>query len=173
MGDAQFHHKIVALDPQFYSVPEFDLPNATYEIASHEVRNATDVARFIQDATIVIAPVLVLGAEALSERNAPQLQFISWVASGTDTLDLEACKRRGIKVSNGAQANTQAVSEHAIGFYFAVRRRVMQSHLLVRSRGGWNSMRDTVNLMRGNDGLLPLSCSQEVLGIVGYGSIGE
>jgi lactate dehydrogenase-like 2-hydroxyacid dehydrogenase len=50
------------------------------------------------------------------------------MAIGTDMIDLDACKAHGVTVSNVPAASNEAVAEHAIALYFAVRRNVVQMH---------------------------------------------
>lgn len=40
-------------------------------------------------------------------------------------VDLEACKERGVKVCNVPAASNEAVAEHTIALYFALRRCVV------------------------------------------------
>ena len=50
-------------------------------------------------------------------------------AIGYDMVDVEACKRFGVEVRNVKGASCESVSEHVLGFYFGLRRRVV---------GRWN-----------------------------------
>lgn len=79
----------------------------------------------VKPATILIVTTIKLDAETLSEECTPNLKLVAVMATGTDPVDLEACKKRGISVCNCPAANLDAVSEHAISLYFAGRRRTV------------------------------------------------
>ncbi len=73
--------------------------------------------------------------------------------------------------------NIQAVSEHALAFYFAARRKIaeLDAALKVGGAGGDGEWVENGTLTtRWDDvGGAPLSCGQEVVGIVGYGRLGR
>jgi lactate dehydrogenase-like 2-hydroxyacid dehydrogenase len=59
------------------------------------------------------------------------------MAAGYDVIDLEACRKRGIRVCNIPSASAEAVAEHAITLYLSVKRRVVELHALTsRVRSG-------------------------------------
>ncbi len=57
-----------------------------------------DVLERLRAATIAITNKVVLRAETL--RQLPQLKMIAVAATGTDIIDLDYCRERGIAVSN-------------------------------------------------------------------------
>jgi lactate dehydrogenase-like 2-hydroxyacid dehydrogenase len=167
------NHTIVVLESELVGLPqELDLPKSTYRIVSYPRTAPEDIAVRINDATIVVAVTLKLDAHVLSEEVSPKLQLIDYVASGTDGVDKQACKKRDILVCNASGASAAAVSEHAIGLYFALRRRILPTHEAVQA-GNWTERSVLNGMMRDRAGELPLSCKKEVLGIVGQGVIGK
>jgi glycerate dehydrogenase len=167
------HHNIVILEAVFCPVPEFNLPNGlTYSRTSYPRSLVTEVAERIKDATILITTTVALPAEVLSEAVCPNLQFIAVMAVGTDTIDLEACKRRGIRVSNSANVNAASVSEHAIALYFAARRKLIQTHVAIRANK-WLEEKTLIRMLEDKSETMPLTCEEEVMGLIGYGFIGE
>ena len=98
--------------------------------------------------------------------------MIAVMASGTDNVDLKACKARGITVCNSTQVNIAAVSEHAIAMYFAARRKMVALHQATR-RNEWVERGTLMGLLKDTEGKAPLTCGEETMGIVGYGTIGE
>lgn len=165
------HHHIVLLQTQFYPVPDFELP-APYTKTVYEEVAPSELHACIRDATILVTDTTRLDAVALSPEMTPYLKFILSVASGTDSIDLDACRRRGIVVSNCKGANIEAVSEHAVGLYFAARRRVLEMHYLTRA-GEWPRRGTLMFQMLYKDGGAPLTCQEEVAGIIGYGAVGK
>lgn len=98
--------------------------------------------------------------------------MVSVIASGTDTVDLAACRARGIVVGNTPHCNVVTVTEHVFALYFATRRSIMLTHNLTRA-GDWAAKGSQQSTMNGPDGKAPRTCRDEVLGIVGYGAIGR
>ncbi len=78
---------------------------------------------------------------------------------GVDMVDLEACRRLGILVTNTPGYSAPAVAEHAIALALAVAKRVVTNDRLVRE-GGW--AKDAVGQLYG-----------KTLGVVGAGPIGK
>lgn len=75
-------------------------------------------------------------------------------------------------MSNSPGVNIEAVSEHAIGLYFAARRKVLQMHNQTR-RGAWVHKTTLMFDMLNPDGTAPLTCQEEVAGVIGYGVVGK
>lgn len=167
------HHVIVLLEKFFPSTPVFDLPAPqTYELREYARTQPDQLAERIRDADIIIRTVVPIRAEALTEAASPNLQMIAVVGSGTDSVDLDACRTRGIVVANTPHCNTSAVAEHAIGMYFAVRRSIPRSHRLTQA-GEWAKRGILLNVLYGTDGRAPRTCRDEIVGILGYGGVGE
>lgn len=167
------HHHIVLLQTQYYPVPDFNLPAPyTWTTAVYEEVSPSELHAAIHDATILVLDTTRLDAVALSPEVTPYLRFINCVASGTDSIDLDACRKRGIVVSNCSGANIEAVSEHAVGLYFAARRRMLEMHRLTRN-GEWPRRGMLMFQMLDREGGAPLTCREEVAGIIGYGGIGK
>jgi len=93
------------------------------------------------------------------ERMPDTLKVISRYGAGVDRVDLAACKRRGIVVTNTPGANATAVCELAFGLMLAAARNIPALHAAVE-KGEWPR----------NDGM---ELSGKTLGIVGLGAIGK
>lgn len=170
----EMHHNIVALERMHQPLPEFNFASpTTFTLTSYERTDPSELHERIHDATIIVVTVVEIDAAALSPAVTPNLQLVAVMATGTDCVDLEACKARGLRVVNCPNANVDTVSEHAISLYFAARRRVVQMHAATMAEPSeWKAKKTLTRLMRFGDGKPPLSCQDEVLGILGYGSLG-
>jgi glyoxylate reductase len=93
-----------------------------------------------------------------------QLRVVANFAVGFDNVDVDACSRRGVVVSNTPDVLTQATAELTIALLLALVRRVTEGDRLIRSRERW-IWAPNMMLGRGLGGL--------VLGLVGYGRIGQ
>ncbi len=170
---SETHLIIVAFETFLVPAPEFDLPAPyTCEVRQHGRTRADQVAERIRDADVVTLSVLALGADVLDAAVSPRLRMVAVIASGTDRVDLAACRARGIAVSNTPHCNARAVAEHAVALYFDARRSVTLSHSLIRA-GQWVRRSTLIDVLNGPDGRPPRTCRDETLGIIGYGGVGK
>jgi len=158
-------HHIVVLEAIHCKMPEFDFPHT---IDSHLRTSPSQVAERIKDATIVIACVVPVTPKDMDQ--APYLGCLGVMAVGISWVDKEDCARRGVTVTNCAGGNVEAVSQHFLGLYFAARKKVVQIHNAVTGTQEWVS---TGTLTKKWSGGPPMECKQEVLGIMGYGTLGK
>jgi len=68
----------------------------------------------------------------------PKLEIISCYGVGTDAIDLQAAKDRGIRVTNTPDVLSDAVAELALGLMLALCRRIVDADRFVRN-GEWPS----------------------------------
>ncbi|KAK8044731.1 hypothetical protein PG993_004755 [Apiospora rasikravindrae] len=174
---SETHHNIVSLETFWVPLPSaFRFPAGhTHTLTAYPLTDRGQVAERIRDASIVLLSVLQLDAALLRPEVCPHLRMIAVVASGTDNIDLEACRRRGIHVANTPHANADSVAEHALALYFAVRRSVVLAHSRTQ-RGVWTDPVEGPRLLRtlnGPDGKPPRTSAHEIVGIVGYGAVGK
>jgi glyoxylate reductase len=102
--------------------------------------------------------------DELLDAAGPQLRIVADYAVGIDNVDLEACRRRGVVVSNTPDVLTETTAELTIAIVLALLRRVAEGDRLIRRGERWIW---APNLMLGR-GLHDL-----VLGLVGHGRIGQ
>jgi len=168
------HHNIVALEGLHVPIPEFDFapPNTnTLTVYQNTLRN--EVVERVKDATIIISTTIVLDAAILDPKVTPKLVLVAAMSTGTDHVDLAACKARGIAVTNTPGANIETVSEHALSLFFAVRRKTVLMHNITVNTSEWKQNGSVAKYLRTPDLETPLVCQQEVCGIVGYGQLGK
>jgi lactate dehydrogenase-like 2-hydroxyacid dehydrogenase len=147
-------------------------PSRSISSPSHLTASASPPP--LRTATIVITTTIKLDAETLRPSVTPNLRYIAISATGTDPVDLDACRARNIRVTNCPGANIDAVSEHAIGLYFAARRRTVFLDRVTRAQPSeWKTKGSVNQHMRLPDGMPPMTCKDEVMGVIGYGGIGR
>lgn len=117
------------------------------------------------DADIIIVNKLKITEEIIS--SLPKLKLINIMATGTNNIDIEACKRHGIALTNLQKYGTASVAEHAISLMMLLSRNLI-------------SYRDRVNDLswsKSNSFCLMNYPIQELSGknltIIGKGAIGE
>ena len=102
--------------------------------------------------------------DELLDAAGSQLRIVADYSVGIDNVDLEACRRRGIVVSNTPDVLTETTAELTIAIVLALLRRVAEGDRLIRRGEQWIW---APNLMLGR-GLAGLT-----LGLVGHGRIGK
>lgn len=111
-------------------------PGFAHTLVCHGRTAPADVAEHIADAQVVIVNKVRLDAQALDA--APNLRFIAVAATGTDNIDLAACRTRGIVVSNIRNYAVNTVPEHTFALIFALRRSICAYRDAVRA-GRWQA----------------------------------
>ncbi len=92
---------------------------------------------------------------------APNLKVISKHGSGTDSIDQDAAKKRGIQVLAAVGANAPAVAEHALALLLACAKSII--HLNKRMHfGRWDKAT-----------FKTLELNGKTIGIIGLGAIGQ
>ncbi len=124
-----------------------------------------DVLERLRAATIAITNKVVLRAETL--RQLPQLKMIAVAATGTDIIDLDYCRERGIAVSNVRGYAGHTLPEHVLMLTLALSRRLLDYRADVRG-GGWQRASQFCLL---DHPIRDLHGS--TLGIIGYGTLGR
>jgi glyoxylate reductase len=94
----------------------------------------------------------------------PQLRVVANYAVGVNNVDLEACRRRGVVVSNTPDVLTETTAELTIALILALLRRVAEGDRLIRRGEEW-VWAPNLMLGRGLGGL--------TLGLIGHGRIGQ
>ena len=94
----------------------------------------------------------------------PQLRVVADYAVGIDNIDVEACRRRGVVVSNTPDVLTEATAELTVALMLSLLRRVAEGDRMIRRDERW-IWAANVMLGRGLAGL--------TLGLVGHGRIGQ
>jgi glycerate dehydrogenase len=148
--------------------PDLDITELKALLPELEIFDDTDddqIAERIAGAEIVLGNKVLL-SESLFEI-APEMRLIGLTATGTDNVDLEAAKKRGITVCNIRAYCTQSVAEHVFGCILNLAHSLGTYAADVR-RGAWQEADDFCMLT------YPIQeLSAMTLGIIGYGELGK
>src|SRR5688572_4578299 len=105
-----------------------------------QVRSGPDAAlprdellRFVKDADILITWVSEKVDQELLDAAGPQLRAVCNFAVGLDNIDLAACAKRGITVTNTPNAVTEGTADLAWALILAVARRLLPADRFARS----------------------------------------
>jgi lactate dehydrogenase-like 2-hydroxyacid dehydrogenase len=112
----------------------------------------------------IVADPAVVVDEVLLEAAGPQLRVVANFAVGYDNVDLDACRRRGIAVTNTPDVLTNATAELALALALAAARRMTEAQADLRA-GRWHGWDPGA--------YLGLELTGATFGIVGLGRIGR
>lgn len=160
--------KAVFLDRQ-----SLDLDDLNFEsVASHcqfesypKTPAGQGVIERLQGAQIAIVNKVVLDAPVL--KALPQLKLICVAATGTNNVDLAYCHQHGIVVTNCRGYGTASVVQHTLGLMLALATSQPQYSEAVR-RGDWCRSEQFCLL-----DYPIMELAGKVLGIIGYGELGQ
>lgn len=127
--------RIVFLDratlPDFIELKAFDF---AHEVIAYDQTKPDEVVGRIAQAQIVITNKVPVSAADLAQ--ADGLKLVAVAATGTNIVDIEACRQKGVVVTNIRNYAVNTVPEHTLALIFALRRSLLPYHLSV-ARGRW------------------------------------
>jgi glyoxylate reductase len=121
------------------------------------------IAELAAGVDAIVADPTVPVDDALLDAAGPGLRMVANFAVGTDNIDLEACRARGIPVTNTPDVLTNATAELALALTLAAARGTTAAEALLRG-GGWTGWDPGA--------LLGLELSEATFAVVGLGRIG-
>ncbi|BFZ22416.1 hypothetical protein BsWGS_25455 [Bradybaena similaris] len=113
---------------------------------------------------LIIVPPAPINKETL-DIIGPQLKVVATASVGLDHIDLEECRKRGVKVGYTPDVLNDAVAEITVALTLATARRFEEAFQAVRS-GTWGKQWDNGLWLTGKQ------LAGSVIGIVGLGRIG-
>lgn len=160
--------KAVFLD--FATVSRGDLDVAPLEralpgIELHDVTAKTALAKHVADAQVIITNKVRIDTAVMQA--APRLELVALVATGTDNVDLDAARQRGIAVCNIRGYCTASVVQHVYALVLALTHHLEGYQRLLRE-GAW---RESPQFCLLNYPIRELA--GKTLGIVGFGELGR
>lgn len=126
-------HRIVYLEGESM-IADVRRPDFVHHWDEYPKTLQADVEARLAGATIAIFNKLQLGAD-LIER-LPALQMVAVAATGTNNIDLEACRQRGIVVSNIRGYAVHTVPEHVFSLLLSLSRNLFAYRQSV-AEGRW------------------------------------
>ena len=116
--------RIIFLDretlPDEIILKSFAFPN---DLTVYQRTLPGEVAGRIAEADIVITNKVPVSGQAL--QSAPRVKLIAVAATGTDIIDIEACRKRGIVVSNIRNYAINTVPEQTFALILTLRRSIL------------------------------------------------
>ncbi len=154
--------KIIATSPSFSKNKILQkeiykhFPNAELNTDGKKF-NQSELIEFIKNANGIIVGLDEINEDVLS--HCPNLDVIAKYGVGLNNIDIEACKRRNIKIGWTGGVNKLSVAEMALGFMLMFSRNLFMASNELKS-GIWNKSAG-------------FQLSGKAVGIIGLGHIGK
>lgn len=135
------------------------------EVTAYARTEYAQIAPRIGDAELVLVNKCRIDGAVLAQ--CPNLKWVGIIATGTDNLDLDACRRHGVSVANVPGYSTYSVAQFTFSLLLAVCQCAERENRAVKD-GFWQIG------VPARYGLLPqIELYGKTFGIYGYGSIGR
>lgn len=157
-------HKLVFLD-RGSLLATVRRPAFAHAWTEHAATEPGDVVERLRGASIAITNKVQLSAADIAQ--LPELKMVAIAATGTNNVALEACRARGIIVSNIRNYSLVSVPEHVFTLILALRRN-LRAYMADVDAGKWQRSNRFCLL---DHPIADLAGSR--LGIVGYGALGR
>lgn len=156
--------KIVFLD-RATCVADVRRPIFAHQWEEYPATRPGQVVERLKDATIAITNKVPIRREALER--LPGLKMVAAAATGTNNIDTDCCRERGIVVSNIRNYSVHTVPEHVFMMTLALRRNLIAFRADVQD-GAWQKATQFCLFTHPVRDLYG-----STLGIMGHGSIGK
>lgn len=145
----------------------FERFTGSWDCEFHPVTSREDTLRRIEGKQAAVTNKVVFDAEVLASRQSSALKLIAIAATGTNNVDLEAARARGIAVCNVAGYSTRSVAQQTLGYILEFASCVGRFTQDIRE-GKWEKSPTFTMLTRP-----VVELAGKKLGIIGYGAIGK
>lgn len=154
--------RLVMLDPQQSDRLERLIPYlpSGWQLTAAASRRPEDQIAALDGAAFAITGDVPVTAEMLA---VPGLRAVHKWGVGYDNIDLEAAKAQGVKVLRTTGSNAVTVAESTLGLILAVSRNLVRGHAGIAA-GRWRKSEVAPS---------SLTLSGKVVGIIGFGSVGQ
>tara|TARA_Y200000002_G_C22612741_1_gene634594 strand:+ start:248 stop:1195 length:948 start_codon:yes stop_codon:yes gene_type:complete len=158
--------KIVFLDrATFGNDCKIKKPDFPHTWVEYQLTKKDQVLKRTRDADIIITNKVILKNEYLKKLD--NLKFISIPSTGTNIIDLEFCKKLGIKVSNIRNYANDSVAEHVLGLIIYLTKKIGLVNQDIK-KGKWQKKVTFGAFLR----TIPILKGKKI-GIIGKGSTGK
>lgn len=159
--------KLVILDSYAITSEDlsFDAFGTLAELSVYPRTLPEEIVDHIGDAELVITNKCMITEEILQQ--CPNLKYVGVTATGYNIVDLDACKRHGVAVTNVPAYSTKAVAQQVFAYILFWFNRVERHHQRVMA-GEWQNCQ---NFCFYEPGLRELE--GKTIGLIGFGNIAK
>lgn len=137
-----------------------ELLKEKYEVFVAENEDKAYLKSIIGEYNAVVTRLTQVDKELIEK--GKNLEAIAKHGVGTDNIDVAFAKERGIEIVTTGSANSNSVAEHTVFALGALSKRIPYLNVAVR-KGDWNARDESGSV----------DFSEKVVGIIGFGRIGE
>lgn len=152
-------YKILVTEAMAEDGPEW-LRAQGYEVKYGRGTDPQTLIEDLQDCDGVIPRLAVMSDDVISK--CPKLKVIARHGAGVDTVDLESCKKHGVRVVNTRGSNSIAVAEHTIMLMLSCAKALKHNYLLYKNGCFKEARKNTISV----------EMSGKTIGLLGLGNIG-
>ena len=156
--------KLVFLDRQTLA-PEINLraPDFPHQWQEYNATAPEQIVERLQGADVVLINKVRLNADILAQ--LPGLKLVALAATGSDNVDLDACRQAGVAVCNIRDYSKNSVPEHALSLIMALNRN-LHAYRSSITQGRWQQSGQFCYFD------YPVrDLAGQTLGLIGYGTI--
>ena len=148
----------------FFEVEEWETDYLSQRLAGHDLAFFHDVATplsvKVAENCNVLSPFIHTQVNQDLLDKLPLLELVATRSTGVDHIDLDACTRRGVLVSNVPYYGENTVAEHTFGLILSLSRNIHRAYLRT-TRGDFSL-----------EGLRGFDLKGKTIGVAGAGAIG-
>lgn len=138
-----------------------------WDCSFHPSTRPGELPERIQGRMVAVTNKVVFSSEVMALPEAKDLKLIAIAATGTNNVDLDAARARGVAVCNVAGYSTNSVVQHTFGLIFELASHIGAFSQDVRE-GQWEKSPIFTMLTRP-----VVELAGKTLGIIGFGAIGR
>ena len=135
------------------------------DVEIHEKLTREELFECIKDADVLLCNEVIVNREVFEK--AKKLKLISVLATGYNTIDIEAAREFGVTVCNAGSYSTDAVAQQVFGYILNYYSQTAAYGAIVKD-GAWESGNRADVFTFPTDEI-----AGKTIGIVGYGNIGR
>ncbi len=159
--------RVVILDAATYGDVPLKRFTGSWDCTVHQVTAPNETIARIAGHTVAVTNKVVIDGTVLTAPEARELKLIAVAATGTDIIDREQAAKRGVKVCNVPGYAAQSVAQFTMALILELATRVGKYGETVKA-GEWQRS-PVFSLLT----YPTVELNGKILGIVGYGNIGQ
>ncbi len=159
--------KIVFLDAATFGEVSLERFTRVWDCSVFQTTSSGELPGRLAERAVAVTNKVVLDADVLAHEAARDLRLIAVAATGTNNIDIQTARKRGVAVSNVAGYATASVAQHTFALILELAARAGRYFAEVKA-GAWEQSPVFCLPPRGTVELFG-----KRLGVIGYGAIGR
>jgi D-lactate dehydrogenase len=149
----------------FFEIQDWEIEVLKKALKGHQLSfykeelTMSNLAKAVDSEAISVFIYSKMNKEILTK--LPKLKFITTRSMGFDHINLDECRKRGIKVATAPHYGDNSVAEHTMGLILSISRNIHKAYFR------------TINKNYSIEGLKGFDLKGRTLGVVGVGRIGS